>query len=101
MSQPETEPKIKPPPEIDCSESIELISEGNRPEQYHQFEAGKRSGHPGRAGGQAAAAGAGKAGRRQDPARGGRGEGAQAAAGARVSSTRGPRHATCSGNSMR
>ena len=38
MSPPETEPKFKPPPEINCSESITLISEENRPEQYHQFE---------------------------------------------------------------
>jgi MoxR-like ATPase len=38
MSSPETEPKVKPPPEINCSESITLISEENRPEQYHQFE---------------------------------------------------------------
>ena len=36
MSSPETEPKVKPPPEIDCSESIELISAENRPEQYHR-----------------------------------------------------------------
>jgi len=38
MSSPETEPKVKPPPEINCSESITLISQENRPEQYHQFE---------------------------------------------------------------
>jgi len=38
MSSPETEPKVKPPPEINCSESITLISVENRPEQYHQFE---------------------------------------------------------------
>ena len=38
MNQPQADFRFKPPPEIDCSKSIELISEGNRPEQYHQFE---------------------------------------------------------------
>jgi len=38
MNQPKADSRFKPPPEIDCSKSIELISEGNRPEQYHQFE---------------------------------------------------------------
>ena len=38
MSQPMADARFKPPPEIDCDKSIELISEGNRPEQYHQFE---------------------------------------------------------------
>lgn len=38
MSLPEADSRFKPPPDIDCSESIELISAGNRPEQYHQFE---------------------------------------------------------------
>lgn len=38
MSPPNAGPRLKPPPEIDCTRSIELIGEGNRPEQYHQFE---------------------------------------------------------------
>jgi MoxR-like ATPase len=38
MSQPSDDPKFKPPPDIDCTQSIELISAANRPEQYHQFE---------------------------------------------------------------
>src|SRR3954464_9870745 len=38
MNQAEADPGPKPPPEIDCSRPIELIGEGNRPEQYHQFE---------------------------------------------------------------
>src|SRR5512135_69473 len=38
MSQPKADSRFKPPPEIDCGKSIELIGEGNRPEQYHQFE---------------------------------------------------------------
>src|SRR5512135_2190573 len=38
MSKTEPDLKLKPPPEIDCSQPIELIGEGNRPEQYHQFE---------------------------------------------------------------
>jgi len=38
MSQPNAGPKLKPPPEIDCTKSIELTSADNRPEQYHQFE---------------------------------------------------------------
>jgi MoxR-like ATPase len=38
MSKTETDPKPQPPPEINCTEPIELIGEGNRPEQYHQFE---------------------------------------------------------------
>jgi MoxR-like ATPase len=42
MSQPtaDPDPKLKPPPEIDCTRSIELISAQNRPEQYHKFEEG-------------------------------------------------------------
>ena len=38
MSQPTADSRLKPPPEIDCTKSIELISADNRPEQYHQFE---------------------------------------------------------------
>jgi MoxR-like ATPase len=38
MNPPKADSPIKPPPEIDCTRSIELISAGNRPEQYHQFE---------------------------------------------------------------
>src|SRR3954454_21870413 len=38
MSQAGTNPKANPPPEIDCSEPVVLVSEGNRPEQYHEFE---------------------------------------------------------------
>src|SRR3954452_18915813 len=38
MSRKKTGPKVEPPPEIDCSEPVVLVSEGNRPEQYHEFE---------------------------------------------------------------
>jgi len=38
MNQPKADSRFKPPPDIDCSRSIELISAENRPEQYHQFE---------------------------------------------------------------
>src|SRR3954447_14166797 len=38
MSGTKTGPKANPPPEIDCSEPVVLVSEGNRPEQYHEFE---------------------------------------------------------------
>jgi MoxR-like ATPase len=38
MSQPNADPKLKSPPDIDCTKSIELISADNRPEQYHKFE---------------------------------------------------------------
>ncbi|MDR3638324.1 MAG: MoxR family ATPase [Isosphaeraceae bacterium] len=38
MSQTPAEPKLKPPPAIDCRKSIELTSAENRPEQYHKFE---------------------------------------------------------------
>ena len=36
--RPNADPKLKPPPDIDCTKAIELISADNRPEQYHQFE---------------------------------------------------------------
>jgi MoxR-like ATPase len=38
MSQPDADLKLKPPPDIDCTRSIRLISADNRPEQYHLFE---------------------------------------------------------------
>ncbi|MFI5457389.1 MAG: AAA family ATPase [Isosphaerales bacterium] len=38
MSQPNADPKLKPPPDIDCTKSFKLTSADNRPEQYHQFE---------------------------------------------------------------
>ncbi len=38
MNQPKADSPLKPPPDIDCTRSIELISAENRPEQYHQFE---------------------------------------------------------------
>src|SRR3954468_22377161 len=38
MSGTKTGPKANPSPEIYCSEPVVLVCEGNRPEQYHEFE---------------------------------------------------------------
>ncbi len=100
MSQARTGPKVNPPPEIDCSKAVVLVREGNRPEQYHEFE-------PESALAIRAALGA----RRPLLVRGkpGVGKTQLAAAAAKVlkrplvsrSSIHGPKHVTCSGNSMR
>ena len=101
MSSPETEPKVKPPPEIDCTESIKLISAENRPEQYHRFEEESTLAIRAALGAKRPLLVRGKPGV-------GKTQLAEAAAKVLkrplvcvVSSTRGPKHATCSGNSMR